>query len=160
ALLIAIALLGSAGAAPAAGTPVEVTLSVSPMAGSLNDDFIATLQTVIHGGNGPERFWPPPFGDFPVVDQRAQHFTQWSYDPRRGQEIANVEVRRYHLKATRAGRLKIGEARLRLDGVDYKTTPLVVAVTAAGAAPQTLEDDSAQQNQLAPGYKPPAPEQM
>jgi hypothetical protein len=122
-------------AGTAAAQPVELSLRVSPTAGSLADEFVATVQMTIKGVNGPDRYTPPDFGDgFRVVDSGRQQSTQWSYDPQRGQEIRNVEVRRYRLQATRAGKHKIGEAKVILDGVEYGSKPTVVEVVDSGVS--------------------------
>lgn len=129
------AFLTLAAAAPRvahAAPPVEFTLQVTPSTGTIDDEFIATVQIAIKGVNGAERFWEPDWGDFSVTDKREQQSTQWSYDPQAGQEIRSVEVRRFLLKARRAGKLRIGEAKLKVDGVEYKTKPLVVQVNPSG----------------------------
>jgi hypothetical protein len=156
---LAIVLAVLAPAALARAQPVEFTLKVSPMTGTLNDEFAATVQITIRGVNGPERFWPPDFGDFVVIDQRTNQKTQWSYDPVRGQEISNVETRRYRLKPQRTGRLRIAPARLKIDGKDYETNELAIEVLAAGqqpppAAPNTPTPDP-QGGSGAPGFSPP-----
>src|SRR5262245_35746801 len=119
-------------ASRARAQPVDFSLKVSPMTGTLNDEFVATVQIQIRGVNGPERFWPPNFGDFSIIDQRSQQQTQWSYDAKRGQEIRNVETRKYRLKPQRAGRLRIAPAKLRLDGKDYETNEASIEVLPAG----------------------------
>jgi oxygen tolerance protein BatD len=141
-LVVLAWVVAAAPAARAAGTPVEFSLAVSPSTGTEDEDFVATVQTVIHGINAAERYWPPDFGEFRVVDQRAQQSTQWSYNPARGQEISNVEVRRYRLHANRAGKLRIGEARLRVDNVEYKTKPVIVDVLSAGKLPQPVPEET------------------
>src|SRR5262245_59430194 len=74
-----------AKAAPGTATPIDFSLKVTPTAGSMNDEFVATVQISIRGVSGPERFWAPDFGDFTVIDQRTQQSTQWFYDPVHGQ---------------------------------------------------------------------------
>jgi hypothetical protein len=123
----------TAGAQPAAA-PVEFVLKVSPTTGTVNEEFTVTVSQTIRGVNAPERYWPPELGDFTVTDQRSQQSTQWLVDPRRGQEIINVETRWYRLKPNRVGRLRIGEARVRVDGVEYKSKPVVVEVLPAGGS--------------------------
>lgn len=135
-ILLSLGVLGAL-AGVAAAQPVDFSLKVSPTTGTLHDDFIVTVQLSVRGVNGPDRYWPPDFGDFVVTDQRTQQSTQWSFDPARGQEIRSVEVRRYRVKPQRAGRLKIGAARIRLDGKDYTTQDVWVQVAAGsqGVAP-------------------------
>jgi hypothetical protein len=132
-------------AAPAARAgnppPVEFTISVSPEAGPMDEPFIVTIQVKIRGVNGPDRFWAPDFGEFVVEDQRTQQSTEWTYDNTRGQGIRVLQMRRYRLRASRAGKLKIGEAKLRLDGVEYQTRPVVVEVSAPGT-PVTQTGDA------------------
>jgi hypothetical protein len=118
--------------ASAAAQQVDLEMKISPTTGTIADEFTLTIQQTIHGVNAPERYWAPDFGDFTVVDQRSQQSTQWLYDPRRGQEIRNVELRLYRLRANRVGKLRIGEAKIRVDGVEHKTKPIVVEVLAAG----------------------------
>jgi BatD DUF11 like domain len=124
-----------------AAPPVEFTLQVTPSTGTVDDEFIATVQIAIKGVNGAERFWEPDWGDFMVTDKREQQSTQWSYDPQAGQEIRSVEVRRFLLKARRAGKLRIGEAKLKVDGVEYKTKPLVVQVNPGGGGTSAAAPD-------------------
>ena len=132
AFIVLVCALGAPSPARAATPPVEFTLQVTPSTGTIDDEFIATVQIAIKGVNGAERFWEPDWGDFTVTDKREQQSTQWSYDPQAGQEIRSVEVRRFLLKARRAGKLRIGEAKLKVDGVEYKTKTLVVQVNPSG----------------------------
>ena len=67
-LLVAVA----AGRAGAAGSQVDFELKVSPTAGTVNDEFIVTVQQTIHGVNSAERYFPPDFADWTVLDQRSQ----------------------------------------------------------------------------------------
>jgi len=133
-VLLAAFILAAAPRVAHATPPVEFTLQVTPSTGTVDDEFIATVQIAIKGVNGAERFWEPDWGDFTVTDKREQQSTQWSYDPQAGQEIRSVEVRRFLLKARRAGKLRIGEAKLKVDGTEYKTKPLVVQVNPSGQA--------------------------
>jgi hypothetical protein len=146
------ALLLVAGVRAASAAPVDFTLTVTPQTGSLDDDFVATLQIAITGVNGAERVWEPDWGDFQVMDRRNQQSSQWSYDPQRGQEIRSVEMRRYLLKARRAGKLRIGEAKVRVNGKEYTTRPLVVEVLPSGQAPSGGTPDP-----TTPQYAPPDP---
>ena len=151
-------------AVPAAGqpqggggaAPVELILKASPTTGNISDEFTVTVQQTIRGVNAPERYWPPDFGDFTVIDQRSQQSTQWLVDPRRGQEIINVETRWYRLRAGRVGKIRIGEARIKVDGVEYKTRPVVVDVLPAGK--QLAPDPGATASPgsgAVPGFTPP-----
>lgn len=133
-LAIVATLLGAL-AGTALAQPIEFTLKVTPSTGTMNDEYVATVQMIIRGVDGPDRFWAPDFGEFTVIDQRTSQSTQWSYDPVRGQEIRDNEVRRFVLKPRRAGKLTIGPARLRLDGADYETRPAVVEVLDAASVP-------------------------
>ena len=96
-----------------APTRLNALATLSPM---------TCVTIAIKGVNGAEKFWEPDWGDFTVTDKRVQPSTQWSYDPQAGQEIRSVEVRRFLLKPRRAGKLRIGEAKLRVDGKEYKIT--------------------------------------
>src|SRR5262245_33007507 len=128
------------------------------MTATVNDELSVTVQQTIRGVNAPERYWPPDFGDFTVIDQRSQQSTQWLVDPRRGQEIINVETRWYRLRPTRVGRLRIGEARIKVDGVEYKTKPLVIDILPAGqsVAPAAPEPGKAPASSDVPGFTPPS----
>ncbi|MBI4508954.1 MAG: protein BatD [Deltaproteobacteria bacterium] len=160
-VLWAISLVAVQGSA--LGQLTELTLKVSPTMGTMNEDFIATVQVTIEGVNGIDRFIPPDFGDFMVADQRTQQSTQWSYDPARGQLIRNVEVRRFRLKPLRTGKIRIGPAKVRLGGREYESSGAVVEVLSAGhsgqaplsgVAPPT-PTPSPQAGPAAPGYVPP-----
>lgn len=131
-LVVAVALLV---ARSAAAQQVEFSLKVSPMVGSESDDFTVVVQQTIHGVDAAERYWPPDFGEFTIAEQRSQQSTQWVIDPRHGQEIINVVTRRYRVRATRAGKLKIAEAKVRVGGVEYQTKPVIVEVVPAGKQP-------------------------
>jgi BatD DUF11 like domain len=141
-LALVLALLGVTHVARAAGPPpLEFTLTVSPESGPITEAFVATVQIKLRGVNGPDRFWPPDFGEFVVEDQRSNQSTEWSVGSR-GQELRVVQIRRYRLRATRGGKLKIGEAKLRLDGVEYQTRPVIVEVTGAPAGPAAADVDA------------------
>jgi hypothetical protein len=170
ATLALAALAAAAVAAPArpahAAPPVEFSLKVTPTTGTVDDEFVATVQITIRGVNGADRFWEPDWGDFTVADKRTQQSTQWTYDPQNGQEVRSVEVRRFLLKPKRAGRIRVGEAKLRVDGVDYTTKPVVVEVLAAGQAAQGQNNPPGGQSppsgqtpppQTPGGYPPPDP---
>ncbi len=134
--LVLLLVLASANAPRTAwAQSVELEMSVSPTTGTINDEFTVTISQTIHGVNAPERYWPPDFGDFTIVDQRTQQSTQWLYDPRHGQQIRNVELRSYRLRPNRVGKLRIGEARIRMDGKEHKSKPAVVEVLPAGKTP-------------------------
>lgn len=130
-LAVALLLLG---ARTGRASPIEFSLKVSPPSGTMNDQFLATVQITVAGVNGPDRFWPPDFGEFTILDQRTQQSTQWSYDPVKGQEISNVETRRFLVKPVRPGKLRIGPAKLRLDGKEYETRQVFVEVQGGGVA--------------------------
>jgi hypothetical protein len=155
---IVLVLCAARVAAAQSPSPVEFTLRVSPMTATVNDELSVTVQQTIRGVNAPERYWPPDFGDFTVIDQRSQQSTQWLVDPRRGQEIINVETRWYRLRPNRVGRLRIGEARIKVDGVDYKTKPLVVDILPAGkqvTAPPPAAEPGRPAPSGVPGFTPP-----
>jgi hypothetical protein len=140
-------------AGTAAAQQVDFTLKVSPTVGNLTDDFTVTVQQTIHGVDAAERYWPPDFGDFTVLDQRSQQSTQWVIDPRKGQEIINVVTRWYRLKPNRAGKLKVGEAKARVGNTEYTTKPVVVEVLPAGKqVPPTAPEPG---TPAAPGFTPP-----
>src|SRR5262249_23193400 len=72
--------------------------------------------------------------------------------------IMNVTTRWYRLKANRAGRLRIGEAKIRMGGQDIVTKPVFIEVqpVGKGAPPGALqrppEPSSAD---VPPGFTPP-----
>ncbi len=164
-LAFGLAALLAAGPAQAA-PPVEFSLKIVPTTGGIDDSYVATVTIAIKGVNGAEKFWEPDWGDFTVTDKRVQPSTQWSYDPQAGQEIRSVEVRRFLLKPRRAGKLRIGEAKLKVDGKEYTTRSVVVEVVASGQTPggtATPLDPNAPVDPNAPptpgasGYPPPDP---
>ena len=112
--------------------PLTFALEVSPRAGAVTDRFVATVEIVLLGVAGAERFVAPEFADFTIIDQRAQQSTEWAYDPVRGQEIRNREVRSFVLAPRRAGRLSVGAARIVVGGLEHATSAVVVQVAAAG----------------------------
>jgi hypothetical protein len=111
---------------------VDFSLSVSPLAGKMDDDYWATIQLTIHGVNNPEKFTLPDFADWTIVAKGRSPSTQWVYTPR-GQEIINQDVMRFQLRPKHGGKLKVGAAKMRLDGKDYETKPVEVAVAETGA---------------------------
>lgn len=146
------------GSTPASAQEVEFTLKATPTVANQGDTFTVVVQQTIHGVDSPERYYPPDFKDFTVVDSRQQQSTQWVIDPRRGQQIMNVVTRWYGLKANRVGKLRIGEAKIRLGGQDYLTKPIVVEVLPAGKTlpPATTPDPYAPQaGAVTPGFTPP-----
>jgi hypothetical protein len=160
--LLAAAALLLAGGATAAAQPVQLSLTVSPSAGTLSDEYVATVVIQVRGINGVERFWAPDFGDFQVTDSRTKRSTQWTYDPSHGQQVLNEEVRKFALRPKRAGKLKIGPAKIKLDGREYQSKGAVVVVSASGQLPQSQDPnadtplDASQLPTAQPGQGPPA----
>ena len=73
-LVVAVVISGMVRLANAQA--VDFSLKVAPTVGTLSDEYVATVQINLRGINAPERFWPPEFGDFTVLDQRTQQSTQ------------------------------------------------------------------------------------
>ena len=145
--------------------PLKFTLEVTPSAGGVDDPYIATVQIETSGVAGPERYWHPDFGDFEVTGTQVKQGTSSVIDPVKGQEIRTVIVRRYELRATRSGRLRIKPAKLKLQGQEYETReewvhvgpsakhggPAGPGTTAPGADPTAVGGAGV------PGFAPPDP---
>lgn len=167
--LLAAALVVTAWAAPAAAQPLHFTLDVSPENGGLDDTYIATVQIEVGGVSGPERYWHPDFGDFEVGPTQTKQGTSTVLDPVQGQQIRTSILRRYELKPTRAGRLRIRPAKIRLAGKEYATQSVVIQVGPAsgltggagpdpGTAPGNAPDPTAAGSVGVPGFVPPDPD--
>ena len=129
--LVPLVLVVSSAIARAQSGAPDFTIKVQPTAGTTADEYIVTVESSLKGVDAADRYAKPDFGDFQVVDERTARSTQWSYDPARGQEIHNVETRRYKVVPKRAGKLKIGAAKLAVGGKLYETRDVWVTVTAA-----------------------------
>lgn len=148
-------------AAARAGQPSSFTLEVSPQRGTLSDTYIATVKIEIPGIRGPDRYWDPDFRDFRVVDSQTKLATSSRIDPQRGQRLTTIEIRRYVLAPSRAGRLLVGPAKVRIGSDEYETRSARVVVRGAGdATPGNLDDDddpTAGAGGGVPGFRPPDP---
>jgi uncharacterized protein with GYD domain len=109
-------------------------MQISPREGTMSDRYVLTVQLSVAGIGGYQRYFPPTFPDFSLVDSSTQQSTQWMQDPQRGQEIRTVEHRVYRLTPRRAGVLTIGAARLRVEGKEYETRPVSVRVAGGAVA--------------------------
>jgi hypothetical protein len=126
----------AAGAASAAGAKVEVSLTVSPATGSMDTVYDAVLSINVHGMVSPNRVTPPDMPDFEVLSRMEKTEPRISFDGRGRQEVSVSLEWRWRLRPRHAGKLAIGEARATVDGVEYRTKPVVIDVLAApGAAP-------------------------
>lgn len=147
------------GSAVAEAKPVEFRLEVAPEVGTLDDTYVATVVLEVPGVAGAERFWEPDFRDFRVLDSQTQRSTSSTIDPRRGQRITTVEIRRYVLEPVRAGRLRIGPAKARLDGDEFETRSRRVVVRSRGSGGTdsfaAFGDPSGGKAGGIPGYMPP-----
>lgn len=140
---IVVALLVGAlgvGAWPRAATAQTadrptIELKVSPTSATVDDQIVVVVEAHIPGVSGAERYIPPEWPEFDVVDTRRQTMTQMSSDFSGHQSITTVEVRSALLKPRRAGKLRIGEARIRVNGVEYQTRPVIVQIAPSGQAP-------------------------
>lgn len=151
-----VAILGLAGSALA--QPAEFNLTVTPKNGTQQDSYVAVVQLEVPGVGGPDRYWPPRFDGFRVLDQQSSQTTSMAFDPQSGQQLRWVEIKRYVLQAKRSGRLVIGPAKVRMRGKDYETRSAVITVRAAGGGgiPRGNVDlDGADVN--IPGFRPPRP---
>ena len=128
---LALGALAALGRVARAQT-ISVTSDVTPKVGTMADRYVFTVEIAVTGISGYDRFNPPKFNDWSIADVSTRQSTQWLYDPARGQEIKNVEVRRYTLVPRRAGKLKIEEALVRIGKDDHLTKPLVVDVDSSG----------------------------
>jgi hypothetical protein len=158
------ALLLAVTATTVAAKPLRFTLEVTPSAGGVDDVFVATVQIETSGVAGPERYWHPDFGDFEVTGTQVKQGTSSVIDPVKGQEIRTVIVRRYELRATRSGRLRIKPARLKLSGEEYETREEMVQVGPsaklggpAGTTTAPGSDPTAVGGAGVPGFVPPDP---
>jgi hypothetical protein len=158
---LAVVVAGALGAlaGPASAQPLRFTLDVSPTAGSLTDSYEAVVQIELAGLAGPDRYVPPDFGDFQVLDSKVTQGTSSVVDPRRGQAIRTTIVRRYSLRPRTTGRLRIKAARLRIDRVDYETREVWVHVRGAGpgGGASATADPTAAGGAGVPGFTPPDP---
>jgi hypothetical protein len=165
-LLSLAALAVTAWAAPAAAQPIRFSLEVSPEAGGLDDVYTATVQIEVAGVAGPERYWHPDFGDFDVGQTQIKQGTSTVLDPTRGQEIRTVILRRYDLRPTRGGRIRIRPAKIRLAGKEYSTESVLVQVGPASGLPAdpdpsaddpqgSAPDPTAAGSVGVPGFTPP-----
>jgi hypothetical protein len=130
-----VLLLGLGGLAHA--QRVSFRVEVQPRTGTTDDTYLVTFETEIEGVSGVDQFFPPDWGEFLVLDSRSQSSQQMSIGPG-GQSIKSVDQRAYLLRPKRAGKLKIGEARVRVDGQAYATKPQVITVTGQGAPADPL----------------------
>ncbi len=143
-----MAVLATGIAAPAAAQPLRFTLDVSPEAGGIDDTYTATVHIEMSGVTGPDRYWHPDFGDFEVQNNQVQQGTSTVLDPTRGQQIRTAIVRRYELRPTRGGRIRVRPAKIRIAGKEYETGSVLVQVgpssgLAAGNDPGSGQGSSA-----------------
>jgi hypothetical protein len=157
---LALALVVLALAPGLARAEVAIIMDVSPTAGAMTDTYVITIQLDIAGVSGPERFFEPSFEHFEIVDRHVQPpTTSMSFDPRRGQEIRTHQTRRYVLRPTRPGRLRIEPAAVQVRGERYETRGAVIEVGSARADLGAPDDPGAAFAGIArvPGFQPPDP---
>ena len=126
----AICLLGSIADA----APDVFTLEVSPSVGGESDTYVAKVNIEVSGISGPERYWHPELDDFTILDTQIQQTTSMQIDPTVGRTLKTIEVRTYFLQPNKTGRLRIGPAKMRLNGQEHETRQLFVEVQAAGTS--------------------------
>jgi len=149
-LAVAIVAAGSAAlAAPARAQPIRFTLEVSPETGGIDDTYYATVQIEVSGVSGPERYWHPDFGDFEVGPTQTKQGTSTVLDPQHGQQIRTSILRRYELKPSRGGRIRIRPARIRLAGKEYATDSVLVQVGPSSGLPGSGSGQGADQDSSA-----------
>jgi hypothetical protein len=119
-------------AATALAAPDIFTLEVSPSVGGESDTYVAKVNIEVSGISGPERYSHPEFDDFTILDTQIQQTTSMQIDPTAGRTLKTIEVRTYFLQPNKTGRLRIGPAKIRLNGQDFETRQLSVEVQAAG----------------------------
>lgn len=141
-LVIVVAVAAAGLPRAAAAQPLRFTLDVSPQTGGIEDTYSATVHIEVSGVAGPDRYWHPDFGDFEVASTQTKQGTSTVLDPTRGHEIRTVILRRYELKPSRGGRLRIRPAKMRLAGREYATESVMVQVgPASGLAGGTSGSD-------------------
>lgn len=160
ALLVGLVLLTLPAVAGA--RPTEFSLEVSPTHGGIGDIYQATVTVELGGLSGPDRYWPPDFGDFEIIGSQTKQGTSSVIDPRRGRQIRTVIVRRYQLRARRSGRLRIKPAKVRIGRDDFETKEVWVTVGPQGGTAPVDPDDPGQDPTAVtgvgvPGFKPPNP---
>jgi hypothetical protein len=120
----------------------------------------------VPGVAGTERYWHPDFGVFEVGATQIKQGTSTMLDPVRGQQIRTTILRRYELRPTRGGRLRIRPAKIRLGGKEYETESVLIQVGPAsglatpdpGAGPGPAPDPTAAGSVGVPGFVPPDPD--
>jgi hypothetical protein len=140
---------------------VELSLDVSPTAGTVDDTFVVTVTIEVPGVSGPDRYWKPSFSGFEEINSQISPTTSMQIDPVTGRrQLSSIEVRRYYLRPKRTGALAIDPARIRVGREEYETRRAFVRVNPAGAgstAPTvTYADPTAGGNIGVPGFDPPA----
>jgi len=153
-VLIAAALTGAPGLAGAA--PVSFSLDVSPPGGGVGETFTATVELDIPGGRSPDRFDPPDFPGFTVVDSQLNQTTSVDINPNTGQrQLRTIELRRFLVRADDLGHHVLGPARAVIDGQEYESNQVSVEVV-----PRALvagdPDPTAAGGIGAPGYRRPS----
>lgn len=99
----------------------SITMDVAPGAGTLDDRFVATVRVALIDIASLEHYEPPALDDFELVDHRSDRTTADHYQPGQGRIAAVFLTYRYTLAAKRTGVLRIGSARARISGADYRT---------------------------------------
>ncbi len=124
-----LALTGSIELAGAEAVPIA--LEVTPESGSTADTFVATVRVEVPGKRGPDDYRPPEVDGFTIADKKVDRVTVRHYEPSTGLTHKTFEVHRYILQPVRSGTLQIGEAVIRHQGREYRSTAAVVTVHAA-----------------------------
>lgn len=164
AAFVALSALGFA-ASPAIAAPDVFTLEVSPSVGGESDTYVAKVNIEVSGISGPERYWHPELDDFTILDTQIQQTTSMQIDPTTGRSLKTIEVRTYFLQPKRTGRLRIGPAKMKLNGQEFETRQLSVEVQAAGTSggpamptPQPTDPDPTIAGGIGvPGFERPDP---
>ncbi len=85
-----------------------------------------------------DNFYPPSFSGFKVVGGPSQSVSNSWVNGKR----SFSKVYTYILSPTKQGRFTIGQAKITVDGKQYKTSPLKIKITAAIDKPKNANDPS------------------
>lgn len=115
----------SASAQPAPGgatvTLPSISMDVAPAAGSMDDRFVATVRVAVADIATLEHYEPPGLDAFEIVDHRSDRTATQQYQSGQGRVAAVFLTYRYTLAPKRTGILRIGPARARIGGADFRT---------------------------------------
>ncbi len=146
-------------AASRAAASVRVTSRVEPRAVLLGETvtLVVTVERrqVLGGrgfvmGSAYDSYVRPSMPDFDVLSRSQSESTQVVFGGRRAEHVTTVTFR-YVLRPRRAGRLRIGSARVRVGGRVYTSQPVVVEVRGAGGASSAVPGTGKPQGSMGQG---------